>query len=740
MKTTKHVLLALMLASATPALALLSSTTTRSSFVANGSSAAFTFTFPASDPSTVQVQLNGTVQSYGYAVALNADQTNSPGGTVTFTAAPPPSYAVVIQRVVPLTQGTHFAPYSAFPASTMENSLDQVVRQVQQVDRDRLDLATKEATDFSNALSGGSGLSDSVQITATGTTNPRTVADRFGDMKSVKDCQAQGNGVADDGPAINQCVAALSAGGTLYFPPGTYLLKSQQIALASNIKYVGAGRGSTTILLDHNGSFYPSGFSNWNGTVSSATAHNIAISDLTIDGQYASVSDNDSDDYQIGIFLVPVAGPVNTNITIERVEFKNIWYVGVEIFSGNSGVTVRNCSFDHVGDKNTRVGGFYYGVGIDNGGTDIVVDGNTFTNSGSGVNNFSDAIASDGISVTNNHFRNLKNEAYNGRQGVTHLTIAHNIVSGVGLQAFFLDDNPNFNNSHTGGNSANVKVANNIIDNWNTSSTSGGYAIDMTAASGLSVENNTLVGGSTGSSTGGIVVRNALASPDGTTGPSAGYTAVSPRVMGNFVEGTFPGQYGIRILGGATVEASRNTINGDTTGVGIRIDSGVTGARVAQNVHLANATDISDLGTGSVVEGHNVNFTPAWTGASTNPVLGNGSIREVYSRLGGSIRVELEVTIGSSTTLGTGAWLFSVPFALGPSEPNIGALAYGVGECTLIHTGTSDWTGQARLTGSSLKIYYTSAATTTTGAVVTGSAPFSWASGDQLHCSISYSL
>lgn len=69
-------------------------------------------------------------------------------------------------------------------------------------------------------------------------------------MISVKDPEfgAKGDGVADDGAAINAAILAASAlgGGTVFVPPGVYL-HSVTIALKANVVLLGAGRQATTL-------------------------------------------------------------------------------------------------------------------------------------------------------------------------------------------------------------------------------------------------------------------------------------------------------------------------------------------------------------------------------------------------------------------------------------------------------------------------------------------------------------
>lgn len=63
-------------------------------------------------------------------------------------------------------------------------------------------------------------------------------------------------------------------------------------------------------------------------------------------------------------------------------------------------------------------------------------------------------------------------------------------------------------------------------------------------------------------------------------------------------------------------------------------------------------------------------YTPTWGGASGNPSVGNGSITGSYVRVGNNLlQVQIALTIGSTSTGGTGRWTFSLPVA--PSEQTV---------------------------------------------------------------------
>jgi hypothetical protein len=60
-------------------------------------------------------------------------------------------------------------------------------------------------------------------------------------------------------------------------------------------------------------------------------------------------------------------------------------------------------------------------------------------------------------------------------------------------------------------------------------------------------------------------------------------------------------------------------------------------------------------------------YTPVWTGATTNPVIGNGTILGAYSQAGKMVNFWLEVTMGSTTTYGSGGYSITLPAAASES-------------------------------------------------------------------------
>lgn len=54
-------------------------------------------------------------------------------------------------------------------------------------------------------------------------------------------------------------------------------------------------------------------------------------------------------------------------------------------------------------------------------------------------------------------------------------------------------------------------------------------------------------------------------------------------------------------------------------------------------------------------------FTPTWSGSTTNPVIGNGTLLGGYMVAGKWVRFWIHVTMGSTTTYGSGTYSLTLP-------------------------------------------------------------------------------
>lgn len=133
-----------------------------------------------------------------------------------------------------------------------------------------------------------------------------------------------------------------------------------------------------------------------------------------------------------------------------------------------------------------------------------------------------------------------------------------------------------------------------------------------------------------------------------------------------------------------------------TTSLGIRYPVLSDTANVPRDLgYLASDVD-TILGT---YETAWAAYTPAWTAATTNPTIGNGNISGRYQRIGKIVTGTISIAIGSTTTVGSGQYYFSLPVA-----PRAGASpAVGWGGALVGGTFT---TGICRITGTSLVSLY----------------------------------
>jgi hypothetical protein len=133
-------------------------------------------------------------------------------------------------------------------------------------------------------------------------------------------------------------------------------------------------------------------------------------------------------------------------------------------------------------------------------------------------------------------------------------------------------------------------------------------------------------------------------------------------------------------------------------------------------------TEIRDAVTG--IQAAWTAYTPTWAGSTTNPVLGNGTIAGRYMRVGKTFDVNIQLTMGSTTTFGTGVWSFSLPFTL-----LSGRAMYG--NCDMVDTSASSgfFGNVVPFSTSSLSIRAVGAGA---AANVTNLVPFTWATTDTL--------
>lgn len=107
--------------------------TPSNNIVAVANQTVFPFTFRLDDSTLIGVFTNDAPNAPGdYAVARNADQIATPGGTVTFVVGRNTGDVVSIERASPAQQSLALTTYSPFPSPSIMGALDKIVMLLQE--------------------------------------------------------------------------------------------------------------------------------------------------------------------------------------------------------------------------------------------------------------------------------------------------------------------------------------------------------------------------------------------------------------------------------------------------------------------------------------------------------------------------------------------------------------------------------------------------------------------------------
>jgi len=120
-------------------------------------------------------------------------------------------------------------------------------------------------------------------------------------------------------------------------------------------------------------------------------------------------------------------------------------------------------------------------------------------------------------------------------------------------------------------------------------------------------------------------------------------------------------------------------------------------------------------------------YVPTWTGSTTNPTIGNGTINGAFAKIGKLGLFEIAIAVGSTTTVGSGTYGFGLPAGW--------THATFSGQSRLVcHAMMRDQSGAVHTVGGAT---HASAIGTEinpvryhAGGVVTNAAPYAWAAGD----------
>lgn len=123
-------------------------------------------------------------------------------------------------------------------------------------------------------------------------------------------------------------------------------------------------------------------------------------------------------------------------------------------------------------------------------------------------------------------------------------------------------------------------------------------------------------------------------------------------------------------------------------------------------------------------------YTPAWTSSGAAPTLGDGTIGGRYTKVGRKVTARGTLTIGSTTTFGSGFYFFSLPI------PWLGDLQTPYGPVWIRDSSTGfDYNVMAVAQTSTTFLLRRGAGSAT---IATSTEPFTFAVGDWIAWNLTY--
>ena len=119
-------------------------------------------------------------------------------------------------------------------------------------------------------------------------------------------------------------------------------------------------------------------------------------------------------------------------------------------------------------------------------------------------------------------------------------------------------------------------------------------------------------------------------------------------------------------------------------------------------------------------------YTPTWSATGTAVALGNGTLVGAYCQIQKLVAFRVQLTMGSTTTYGTGQYKLTLPVApVGTHRWHFDANGFDTSATAYLNL----WAGG---TGQTMDIFYLSSVTTAASTYVGQLAPMTWAVGDIL--------
>lgn len=162
---------------------------------------------------------------------------------------------------------------------------------------------------------------------------------------NVQDFGALGDGQTDDTASIQTAINSVGLdGGTIYIPPGTYIL-SQSILLTDHVTLTGAGMGTTILKIADNNNQRLVGLIR---TPFGRGTHYVSVRDLTLDGNREKQTIPVE---QVGFYCGVIPGqPISDyDVSCLRVEARNFQGYGFDPHEVVTRLTITDCISHHNG-------------------------------------------------------------------------------------------------------------------------------------------------------------------------------------------------------------------------------------------------------------------------------------------------------------------------------------------------------------------------------------------------------
>lgn len=201
-----------------------------------------------------------------------------------------------------------------------------------------------------------------------------------------------------------------------------------------------------------------------------------------------------------------------------------------------------------------------------------------------------------------------------------------------------------------------------------------------------------------------------------------------------------------KIANGTVDNTEFQYLNGVTSGIQSQLDAKValTGTQTVGGVKTFSsnpivsgggvqfpATQVPSADSNCLDDYEEGSFTPTWTAASVNPVIGNGTITGNYVKVGRFVRIQIRIVMGSTTTFGTGNYTFgNFPFAAATTYQLEGMSISGVDAGTSYRQG---FTFAGGIGADSIGVFNSG-----TFAIWSPTVPHTWANTDEIYININY--